>query len=225
MEKRIMNEQETGMSPSIKRRNLLLVGIVAPLGIFGSLAEDIVEKERFSFDNPALLFLHGHRSAYMDSIMKAITDAGSGPVLFIVCVLLAAYLLAQRNRAGAAYVATCLTGSALLNQLCKHVFARTRPDLWLSSLPETSFSFPSGHAMNSIALCAALVIVLWPGKWRVAALSCSAVFVLLVGMSRVYWGVHYPSDIVAGWACGIAWVCSVKYVFDWRLADAGSYPR
>jgi len=225
MEKRIVNEQDAGISQLINRRILLIAGIIAPLGVFGSLAEDIVEKERFSFDNPTLLFLHGHSSAFMDSIMTVVTDAGSGPVLFTLCILLAAILLAQHNRSGAAYVATCLTGSALLNQACKHLFARARPELWLSSLPETSFSFPSGHAMNSIAMCAALVIVLWPSKWRLAVLSCSAVFVLLVGISRLYWGVHYPSDIVAGWACGIAWVCSVKYVFDWRDAGNGAYPR
>lgn len=225
MEKRIVNEQDAGVEQLINRRMLLVAGIIAPLGVFGSLAEDIVEKERFSFDKPALLYLHGHSSAFMDSIMTVMTNAGSGPVLFALCMLLAAILLARNNRTGAAYVATCLTGSALLNQACKHLFARARPDLWLSSLPETSFSFPSGHAMNSMALCAALVIVLWQGKWRVAALSCGAVFVLLVGISRLYWGVHYPSDIVAGWACGIAWTCSVKYVFDSRAVGKGAYPR
>ncbi len=216
MEKRNVNEQNAGGAQSINRRVLLLAGIVGPLGVFGGLAEDIVEKENFAFDNPTLLFLHGHSSAFMDKVMTVITEAGSGPALCILCILLTAMLLMQRNRTGAIFLASCLSGAALLNQACKHLFGRARPELWLSGLPETSFSFPSGHAMNSIALCAALVIIFWPTRWRMPVLACTSIFVLLVGISRMYWGVHYPSDIVAGWACGIAWVCSVKFLFDWR---------
>jgi undecaprenyl-diphosphatase len=89
-----------------------------------------------------------------------------------------------------------------------------------SALPEKSFSFPSGHAMNAMAMCAALVIVTWSEKWRNATLAFSMVFVPLVGASRLYWGVHYPSNIVADWACAIAWACSVKYIFDMRTASS-----
>ena len=158
--------------------------------------------------------------------MRIITEAGSAPVIFSLGAILATVLFSQRNRLAACYVLVSLTGSVIVNQLCKHIFARARPDLWVSGLPESSFSFPSGHAMNSMAMCAALVIVVWLSRWRTAALTLGSVFVLLVGFSRVYWGVHYPSDIVAGWACAIAWVCSVKYVFDWRFAaHASAYSR
>jgi undecaprenyl-diphosphatase len=156
----------------------------------------------------------------MDCLMAAITYAGSGIALGILCTVVLVLLLRNREHVAAWYFVTCFTGAAMLNQICKHLFARARPDLWVSALPETSFSFPSGHAMNSMAMCAALVIVTWPGKWRNATLAFSTVFVPLVGVSRLYWGVHYPSDIVAGWACAIAWVCAVKYIFDVRVTSS-----
>lgn len=200
----------------MRQGGLLVCGIIAPLLVFASLAEDVVEKEKFSLDLAALQFIHGSSSAFMDRLMAASTEAGSGLALAIGCAIVVLLLLRQRERIAALYVLISLPGAAILNQLCKHIFARARPDLWISALPETSFSFPSGHAMNSMAFCTALIVISWSSRWRGLVLVCSAVFVLLVGLSRLYWGVHYPSDIVAGWACAIAWVCAVKYVFDMR---------
>lgn len=213
-----ISEQDT--KRYIRRRSFLLCGVVAPLGVFGSIAEDVAEKEMFFFDQTLLYFARDINSTPMDRLMAAITHAGSGIALGILCTVAVLILLRNREHVAAWYIVTCFTGAAMLNQICKHLFARTRPDLWVSALPETSFSFPSGHAMNSMAMCAALVIVTWSGKWRNATLAFSAVFVPLVGVSRLYWGVHYPSDIVAGWACAIAWVCAVRYVFDMRTTSS-----
>jgi membrane-associated phospholipid phosphatase len=200
----------------IRQRYLLFCGIIAPLLLFGSLAEDVMEKQQFAFDQEVLYFIRAASSTFMDRLMYAFTQAGSGIALSLICAVAALLLFQQRERVAALYVVVSLSGAAALNQLCKHLFARARPDLWVSSLPETSFSFPSGHAMNSMAMCVALIVVSWPSRWRGLVLACSAVYVPLVGVSRLYWGVHYPSDIAAGWAFAIAWVCTVKYVFDMR---------
>lgn len=164
------------------------------------------------------MLVHGYSSAAMDAAMALVTRAGSGPGLAMLCAIAVGVLLRGRNRAAALFLTVSLTGSAVLNQMLKAAFARARPELWLSALPETSFSFPSGHAMNTMALCAALVVVAWSGRWRAVVLASSMIFVFLVSLSRLYWGVHYPTDIIAGWACAIAWVCAIKYVFDryWR---------
>ena len=98
-----------------------------------------------------------------------------------------------------------LGGSALLNIAAKAFFARPRPGLWTSIAPATGYSFPSGHAMGSMTLAAVLALLAWPTRWRWAVCGAMAFFVAMVGLSRVYLGVHYPSDILAGWAAALAW--------------------
>jgi undecaprenyl-diphosphatase len=105
-------------------------------------------------------------------------------------------------------------GAALINFLAKQAFGRVRPELWISRVQETTYSFPSGHAMSTMAVAAALTFLLWKTRWKWLMLAGGAAFVLMVGLSRVYWGVHYPSDILAGWAASIAWVAGVKMIFD-----------
>jgi membrane-associated phospholipid phosphatase len=100
-------------------------------------------------------------------------------------------------------------GSLALNLAAKAYFARTRPDLWLSLAPETTYSFPSGHAMGSATLAVALALLAWHTPWRWPVAAAGALFVVLVGLSRVYLGVHYPSDILAGWMAATAWVVAM----------------
>jgi undecaprenyl-diphosphatase len=119
-------------------------------------------------------------------------------------------------------------GGWLLNRSAKALFGRERPKLWESVAPETSLSFPSGHAMASMALIAALVVLLWPTRWRYPTIGLGGIFVLLVGLSRVYLGVHYPSDVLAGWIASFAWVMGVSvllYGRVGRLASENSPPQ
>ena len=104
------------------------------------------------------------------------------------------------------FAGIALGGSALLNLGAKQLFARERPSLWESIHPETTFSFPSGHAMGSMTLAAVLVLLAWRTRWRWWVAVPALAFALLVGASRVYLGVHFPSDILAGWAAACAWV-------------------
>ena len=110
------------------------------------------------------------------------------------------------------FAGIALAGSGLLNVAAKHYFGRARPSLWESIAPESTFSFPSGHAMGSMTLAAVLVLLAWPTRWRWWVLGLAAAFVLMVGASRIYLGVHYPSDILAGWAAALAWVMGVYLV-------------
>jgi undecaprenyl-diphosphatase len=95
------------------------------------------------------------------------------------------------------------------------VFARERPSLWESIAPETSFSFPSGHAMGSMTLTWVCILLAWWTPWRWPVAIGLLGFSLLVGLSRVYLGVHYPSDILAGWTAASVWtVCCFFTVFQ-----------
>jgi membrane-associated phospholipid phosphatase len=192
---------------------ILFGGVLAPLYLFGMLAEDVVEKEIFFFDKPILLYIHSHANPLLDAVMIFFTRAGSAFALVPFNVLVFLYLLRRRDRMQAVFWVLAVGGAALLNGLAKHVFARTRPELWVSALPETTFSFPSGHAMQSMAVAAGLVVLAWHSRWRWPVALIGACFVFLVGLSRVYLGVHFPSDILAGWAASLAWVVGLSVLF------------
>jgi membrane-associated phospholipid phosphatase len=196
----------------------LFIGVLVPLAVFGVLAEDVIDKEVFSFDRPILLFVHAHASPLLDAVMYFFTQAGSAVVLVPFNLVVFGVLIRRQQRAAATFWALSVAGAALLNLLCKIAFARPRPDLWISPLAQTTFSFPSGHAMQSMAVATALTLLAWQTRWRWSVLAISVPFVLLVGLSRVYWGVHYPSDVLAGWAASFAWVIGVKFLSDKQTA-------
>ncbi len=191
----------------------LFACVLGPLYLFGELAENIREGVPFAFDEAILRLMQRHASESLDRVMLLASTVGSGPVVGSVDVLVCLLLLVRRRRFDALFWALATGGAALLNMLAKHSYGRIRPDLWVSIAPETSFSFPSGHAMQSTALVAALVVLLWPTAARLPILVVGILFAALVGISRIYLGVHYPSDILAGWAASTAWVIGLSFLF------------
>lgn len=200
-------------------RRLLLVfaGLWLPLWGFGALVEELREGEAFAFDLPLLRFAHALAGDGLDRAFLLVSRLGYGDgVVPIDLVLVLALAWRRRMREGL-FAGLALAGSALMNIAAKHVYARARPDLWTSIAPETTYSFPSGHAMGSMTLAAVAVLLAWRTPWRWPAVAAAAVCVPLVGLSRVYLGVHYPSDILAGWAAACAWtVACYGLVFSGR---------
>ena len=200
---------------------LLFFGVLVPLYGFGTLAEDVATNQTLPFDRTLLMFAHAHATPLSDRIMIFFTHAGSAAALVPFNILVFAYLMRRPERHRATFWLLATTGAALLNLLAKHAFARARPDLWVALLPENTYSFPSGHAMQSMAVGAALVALCWHSRWRWTMLAASLLFVLLVGSSRVYLGVHYPSDVLAGWTASLAWIVGLASVFRvvWQPHD------
>lgn len=195
---------------------LVFVGLLLPLWGFGALVETLHEGEVFPFDIPMLQAVHALANAGLDRVFVLISNLGYawGVVPFDVVFVLT--LLLRRHVREGVFAALSIVGSLLLNVAAKHSFARVRPDLWHSIAPaETTYSFPSGHAMGSMTLAMVLVLLCWSVRtpwgwsWRWPVTILATAFVLLVGLSRIYLGVHYPSDILAGWAAALAWVVGV----------------
>ena len=211
-----------------RRLLLLFAGLLLPLWGFGALAEELHEGEVFAFDAPLLLFARELASHGFDRFFVAISALGYEWGVVPVDLVLIAWLGLKRWKREGLFAGLALGGSALLNLATKQWFARERPSLWASIAPETTYSFPSGHAMGSMTLASVAVMLAWHTRWRVPVSLAGVAFVLLVGMSRVYLGVHYPSDILAGWCAAGAWsVACYLLVFrergPWR--DASSVSR
>lgn len=196
---------------------ILFFGIGLPLITFGALAADVYTRGGILWDEPILRYVHGHATPGLDAAMIFISAIGHEFGVVPLAGLIFFVLLAFRRRGNALLWAVAMGGAGALNQGAKLFFRRSRPELWDSPAPEHTYSFPSGHAMGSMALAAALVVLAWPTRWRWWAIVGGGVFTLLVGFSRVYLGVHYPSDVVAGWAAALAWVLGVSQIAYGRL--------
>lgn len=189
---------------------ILFLGVGLPLVTFGDLAEDVWSRQGgIGWDEPILRYVHAHATPERDAVMEFITVLGFEGVVAMVCVVFVA-LLVVRRRGNALFWALALGGAGALNKGAKLLFRRDRPELWMSPAPEHTYSFPSGHAMGSMAFVAALAVLAWPTRWRWWAIVLGGLFTLLVGFSRVYLGVHFPSDVVAGWSAALAWVLGLS---------------
>ena len=175
--------------------------------------------EGFAWDLDLLRLMHDRRGPVLDVPMLALSAVGGGAGLAALVAALAFALHRRGRRADAVFLVVAVGGAAAIELAAKLTFARPRPGLWESAWPAVGYSFPSGHAMESTALAVALALLARDSRWRWWALACGAAFALGVGVSRVYLGVHYPSDVVAGWCAGIAWASGLFLVRSMR--DAG----
>ena len=185
---------------------LLFAGVLLPLAGFVALADEVHEFESFHFDAPLLWKMHGLHSPGLDQFFTLLSKLGYEWFLIPADVLIVVALLWRKRWREASFVAISFVGSALLNLGSKQFFQRDRPSLWESIAPESTFSFPSGHAMGSMTLAVTVALLAWNTRWRWPVLVLAPGFSVLVSVSRVYLGVHYPSDILAGWCAALVWV-------------------
>jgi undecaprenyl-diphosphatase len=156
--------------------------------------------------------------SWLPGAVRDITALGSAPVLVIVVLTVAGALAARRQYHAVVLLLASTIGGILLNDALKGVFARPRPEAALHLTEVRSMSFPSGHAMESaviyLTLAALLARLVESRTLRLYFLSVAALITLLVGLSRVYLGVHYPSDVLGGWIAGLAWA-----ILCWTVAS------
>lgn len=179
---------------------------VAALLAFAACAIAMATGATARFDDLGLHWLHVHATPSLEAAARWLAQAGYGRGVLPFDALLALALLARRRRRDAAFAVVALGGGLLLNKALKLAFARPRPVLeWPVGAVPASFAFPSGHAMATAALAATLALLAWPSRRRWPVIAIAWGFALLVGVSRVLLGAHHPSDVIAGWAMGVAW--------------------
>ncbi|MDB5046904.1 MAG: putative superfamily rane-associated lipid phosphatase [Deinococcus sp.] len=188
----------------------LLVGVLLPLVGVVTIATDVAQKDPFSFEKPLMLAVHAQAAPPLDRLAASLTAFGNTPGMLPVTLILAVCFYRLRPRL-TYFLLVCLAGSVLFHAVLKDVFDRPRPTFWPPLVPEADFSFPSGHAMFATTLVAALAVMLWPTRWRAATVLLGTAYVLSMMWARVYSGVHYPTDVLAGALVGLAWVMALNW--------------
>jgi len=183
---------------------------LAGLGLwaFAEIADQVLEQETRGFDTAILLFLRRLHTPLLDQLMIGITTLGQPTLLVIVSLALCGVLaLQQRWFAGIVFGVAAL-GAAGLNVLLKEVFGRSRPALWDRIMDIQYSSFPSGHAMVSLVIYG-LGGYLLATRSRYRSdfiIALTVLLICLIGLSRLYLGVHWPTDVIAGYAAGLVWL-------------------
>ena len=191
----------------------LLIGlgvILAASVVFARLAEEVAEGDTMGVDEQVLRWMDARASPLWDVVALEVTALGAGVVVWMVVLIASAFLWASRHRYSAALLWVAMIGGALLNYAMKVAFARPRPDVFEWRTPHAgSHSFPSGHSMTSMVVygtLAFLIARLAPTPLlRRLTYGVAAVVILAVGLSRMYLGVHYPTDVFGGFVTGLAW--------------------
>ena len=204
---------------------LVLFGsVLLPLLLFGRLAETVHQQGGLPFDVPLLRWIHTYANPRRDHWVALVTLWGYWGAIPVLAVVALGLRWVLRQTSAAVFFALAGIGSWGLDVAAKLIFGRARPALWTSPSPEFDYSFPSGHAMVSMTIAAALVILAWPTRLRWPALLAAIPCVLVIGLSRLYLGVHYPSDILAGWTAALCWVSGVRHVMRRHLGAGPSAP-
>ncbi len=198
-----------GTTDVCKKRTLLVSVFVTAVLFFTILAVIVGSGVTNALDSSILLAINSLSSPWLNTFFVAFTELGGVIVVSVVAIILVLLFLTKRNYIRALLIAVGIGGVAAMNLLLKSIFERARPDLWDWIVTETHTSFPSGHATASMALALCIVYLLWNTKWRKATIIAASVYLLLIGFSRLYLGVHFPTDILGGWLLGIGWMALV----------------
>jgi undecaprenyl-diphosphatase len=174
-------------------------------GAFAKIADEMAAQETSDFDVPVSLAVHRLDSPVMDVAMRAASALGAWPALTAVVVLVFIWCARRRDWLAAWVLVGVATGAGVLNFALKQAFERPRPELFHEVTNPLSYSFPSGHAMASTAIYGMVAFIVArerPGS-RWVPFVAAAVLVLLIGVSRVFLGVHWVTDVLAGFAGGM----------------------
>jgi undecaprenyl-diphosphatase len=225
-DKHTVTETSPGRFVSHHRTSLVLSIFGFGVFVFLGIAEEMLEGDTMRFDQWLLMALRVPSDpgdpigpAWLEEMFRDFTALGGVGVLSLVAVVSVGYLSLLGVRRVAIFLLTAIVGGLLLSTMLKTGFDRPRPELVPHGSMIYTSSFPSGHSMLSAVVYltggALLAIVHSAHKVRVYLICCSVLATFLVGASRVYLGVHWPSDVLAGWAAGTAWAAACWLFAQW----------
>jgi len=191
---------------------------------FIELADEVVEGESRTFDRAVLLWIHSTFPGWLDEPMRLVTALGYYWVVLPLLAVVAALLYRRGWRLSAVLLLVSIAGSIVLTTVLKGVFRRARPELFDSGYHASFYSFPSGHATVAVGFYGMLTLILayrLRGKARWAVAVSGVIVVLSIGFSRLYLGVHFPTDVLAGYLAALLWLVCVGAVYALWLSVRG----
>lgn len=191
---------------------------------FIDLTDEVVEGESRRFDRAVLLWIHATFPGWLNEPMRVITALGYYWFVLPLLAVVVALFFRRAWRLSAVLLLVSTAGSIVLTTVLKAVFKRARPELFDSGYHASFYSFPSGHATVAVGFYGMLTVILayrLRGLARWAVAFCGALLVLLIGFSRLYLGVHYPTDVLAGYLSALLWLVCVGGVYALWLSIRG----
>ncbi|CAH2712982.1 hypothetical protein BACCIP111895_00115 [Neobacillus rhizosphaerae] len=194
-----------------------IISLVCLIG-FSFISLFISDHKIIDFDSDVIAAIQGLESTFLTKVMKFFTFIGSAPVVIILSVILMVFLYkVLHHRLELILFISAIIGSAVLNQILKQIFHRVRPNFH-RLIDISGYSYPSGHAMNAFTVYVIISFLLWrhiESKWgRSLLIFISGVMILGIGISRIYLGVHYPSDIIGGYLASGFWLTIAIWFFQ-----------
>ena len=200
-----------------------VIAVVATMG-FSELAEHVLAGRTQAFDVAILKWLHEHQHPLLTTVMVEMTYLGTGTVVMMIVGIVAMFLWNTEHKHSARLLLAATAGNILLNGALKLVYHRPRPSVFEWQTTAVSSSFPSGHAMSSTVVygtVAYLCMRLQRHHWsRMLTLFGAITLILLICLTRLYLGVHYPSDVMGGIIVGLAWGAFCMATLEASLALA-----
>jgi undecaprenyl-diphosphatase len=218
--------QPTKMKFAVKLKGLrkrvglaLLAGLVCAAGaliLLATLADEMAEGEVKQFDDWVRDGIHRFSTPAVTFAMRGVTILGAPLFLFSLSLVVGAGFFVKKNYRAMILLTAAIAGSSLLNEVLKASFHRTRPLPFFDITAPNSYSFPSGHALMSFCFCSSMAALISRRSKsrtvRITVWALAGVLILAIGVSRIYLGVHYPSDVVAGYAAAFIWIMFIVIV-------------
>jgi membrane-associated phospholipid phosphatase len=193
---------------NMRKYGVWLIVYLLILGIVAWLCTEVWEQEAFSLDRSTLLWIHQFANPQLDRVMLFFTSLGNPPTVVTIFMITIVWLVIKRRYSDGIRFALVCVGGVIINQEMKLFFAKPRPELWPRLIADPSFSFPSGHATGSIIVYGFLAYILAKElrQYQNYIYLAASLLIIAIGFSRLYLGVHYPTDIIAGYGIGFLWL-------------------
>ena len=179
---------------------------------FAWLSEEVLERGSASFDSTVRGVVHEYASPPVTAIFRFVTNLGDWPVVLAGTLALIFFFVSRRDHDHLGILLVTMSGAGILDGVLKLAFHRLRPDPFFGARP-TSYSFPSGHSLISACfygLIAGMINFHLEKRWQRALVwTIAGILIAMIGLSRIYLGVHWPTDVVAGYAAAIIWMGAV----------------